>query len=329
MKDAPKSAPSSEVSPLLAFLTSDISIKDLSKDYNRDYQQLQRQAKREGWESIKREYKLALRKRAVEKQIDIDLRQITELKAHERAHIFEAIDQLEKLRQSLHMGNQLETAEDPEEKYPAGGESRPYRPTGRPKKQVDEYQLTIDQIRRYAEARQTLQKMLYKSYGIDQAENSGGKTSFIFNNFPQSGEIVKRYSQVIETPPTGQFDTPTPRPHTTPTDPNDIKSESLSSESLAEIEFTDPIGYPEEPAYDPYAEKDGETCDKFREIVEECVFPTEEEAAELARDMSEGKGAILEPKVKVSFTATEFHKKKYPRFGKQPIHYEPLADFDE
>lgn len=327
MNDDEKAAESAPLSPLLLYLSSSKSLRTISKDLNIDYPALVRQSKREQWESVREQYRQAVRKKAVERAIDVDFRQITDIKTAERTHITEAIDQLETLRRALHLGNQSPEPQEPEQNYPAGGQSSLFRGKKRP---VDDYQLTIERLVKYSEARQTLQKMLYKSYGIEQDHNSQGKTAFIFNNYPQGADIVTRYSSAIETPPHGQSDTPTPPPNTTHNHITHINSEITPAElydSVSGIEFTTPIGfadYPDGEEVSPYPEGP----DAIVAIMTECTgYVAREEEGDGGDRVPEGLGV----KKGVSFTAPEVRKKLYPRVEakEEAPRYEPLVDFDD
>lgn len=108
-------------------------------------------------------------------------------------------------------------------------------------KEID--RLTVSKLKAYAETAAIFQRMLYKSYGIDDIAGGTADADGLFRDYP-AGTVIQRYSvEKITTggeknpPPQAKRGAP-PHPHLTPTDiitPKKPEPIETAGESIAEI----------------------------------------------------------------------------------------------
>ena len=202
--------------PLLAalslYLSTSKSLEDISKDTGDDIVELKRVAKRDKWSDLRKAANQRARQMVAKDVIGDKIAAIRALQAAERRTLTKRLKTLESALDAL----------DP-----------------LAEKEID--RLTVSKLKTYAETLAIIQRMLYRSYGIDdrQGQDSGDG---IFSAV-RPGSVVTRYRidkvvvEGIKDPFRQGNDTPPPDPHLTHTDVTNIeKAEPYSAhESIAEV----------------------------------------------------------------------------------------------
>ena len=215
-----KSGPSA-LSPLyLSYISSTLSLESLCEQYKADLTAVRKQARAESWEESRRQVAKLIQDRAVSAVSAGRCAEIRRLQTAERTRIKRRLKMLEDALDAL-----SPTAERPEDR------------------------LTVAKIKAYAESAAILQRMLYRSYGIDTDRPGKAADEGIFGGYP-AGSVISRYTvervevggetdpppQAKQAPPTG--------PHLPLTDPSHTEKpapKNTAGESEAEIVEDKPI----------------------------------------------------------------------------------------
>ena len=268
-------SPVSPLSPVfLSYISSNKSLEDVCADIGEPVESVREIAKSEGWEKARKAVSAKLRQIVASDVTRDKFAQIRRLQDRERRQIERRLKTLESVLDGLDP-----TAE----------------------KEID--RLTVSKLKAYAETAAIFQRMLYKSYGIDdtrQAADSDG----IFSSYP-AGTVIKRYTvEQIETggnnPPPGGNSTTPPHPHLTPTDPSHIKKPEpyfAGEESVAEVVEDKPTrrkrgklsGYELTDVFDNISMK--EARDEGRKESEEVAGGEGGRGGEGSEDRGEGSGS--------------------------------------
>ena len=206
------------LSALSLYLSSDKSLDTIATETGESVEDIKRVAKRDKWADLRKAANQRARQMVVKDSVGDKIAAIRTLQAAERRTLNKRIKTLESALDALD-------------------------PTA--DKEID--RLTVSKLKTYAETLAIFQRMLYRSYGIeDKAGNSDGDGIF---SAVKPGSVVTRYriDRVVvgdeNTPPRQGNDTPPPGPHLTPTDITHIKKPEpfSANESIAEVVEDKPV----------------------------------------------------------------------------------------
>ena len=204
------------LSALSLYLSSDKSLDTIAQETGEPVEDVKRIAKRDKWAELRKAANQRARQMVAKDSTGDKIAAIRSLQAAERRTINKRLKTLESALDAL----------DP-----------------LAEREID--RLTVSKLKTYAETLAIFQRMLYRSYGIeDKGRQDDGDGIF---SAVKPGSVVTRYriDRVVvgdeNTPPRQGNDTPPPDPHLTPTDITHIeKAEPCDPhESIAEVVVED------------------------------------------------------------------------------------------
>ena len=181
------STPSPLLSVYFSYISSNLTLSEVCAAQGVDIKTVEAEAKRGKWDLERKRLNSQIQKKLTADVIRGKCASIQAIQTKERRTITRRLKTLEDALDSL-----SPTAE----------------------KEID--RLTISKVKAYAETAAIFQRMLYKSYGIDERAGGTADADGLFRDYP-AGTVIQRYSvEQITTggetspPPTGKKGTPTP-----------------------------------------------------------------------------------------------------------------------